>query len=201
MPEALTALRSVRGVHTAIADGCTFGCRCAVTDQLSNSWMAVRDDSAIPRKENAAKVCLRSSSRAANSGSADASTNAKSHRNQHPTSQRRFGSCSVCGSSRRHVRRGRIWRYPRSPALFSTDQYLGHPKSNVISGTHTRPNKRWKLHETSNALLAKLPNTLESHDSPLRSKSNLLSKSIARDVKELQGWIPGEKGENSSCGM
>ena len=36
------ALRSIQGVYTAIADGCTFGCRCAVTEHLvAAGWQFV----------------------------------------------------------------------------------------------------------------------------------------------------------------
>ncbi len=54
---------------------------------------------------------------------------------------------------------------------------LGHPKNNVyyvISGTHTRCNEPWKLHESSNALLAKPPNIPVWHDNLPQLKSSLL---------------------------
>ena len=56
---------------------------------------------------------------------------------------------------------------------------LGQPTSCcVITGTHTRRNKPWKLHETSNALLAKLPNTLVRYESLPRLKSSFLAQAL-----------------------
>ena len=76
---SLQDLRSIRGVHTAIVDSCTFGCRCVGDGTFGGSKMAARDDSATTREENAAKVYRRSFSRATNSGSADACPFATSH--------------------------------------------------------------------------------------------------------------------------
>ena len=123
-----------RGAHS----NCRWMYEMCCDGPFGNSWMAVRDNSAITRKENAAKVCRRSSSRAANSGSADACTNAKSHRNEHPTMQRKVGNCSVCGSSRRHKgeeESGDIFGRPHSSVQTSLRRLhvnLGHPKNNVL---------------------------------------------------------------------
>ena len=79
---SLKALRLVRGVLTAIADGCAIGCRCVVK---GGSRMAVRDDSATTR-------CRRSCTRAANSGSADACPHATSRCDEPTADQRQAGS-------------------------------------------------------------------------------------------------------------
>ena len=48
---SLTALRSVRGVHAAIADGCTFGCRCNVASHfVTAGWQFVTTLPSLARK-------------------------------------------------------------------------------------------------------------------------------------------------------
>ena len=96
---SLKALRSLRGLHTAIADGCTFGCRCVVTEHLVPAGWQFVTTLATARDVDATKVGRRSCSRAANSGSADACPLATSHCDEPTPNQRQVGHCSVCGSS------------------------------------------------------------------------------------------------------
>ena len=66
---SLKALRSIRGVHTAEADGCAFRCRCVVTEHLvAAGWQFVTTPTTTCEKDGA-KVCGRPCSRSANSGS------------------------------------------------------------------------------------------------------------------------------------
>ena len=40
---SLKAPRSIRGVHTVVADGCAFGCRCVVMEHvMAAGWQFVR---------------------------------------------------------------------------------------------------------------------------------------------------------------
>ena len=103
------ALRSIRGgwwlrVWVQVRCDGAFG----------GSRMVVRGDSATTCEKDAAKVCGRPCSRAANSRSTEAGPYAARQCDEQTSNLTQAGNCSVCGSSRRYVGRGGVKRHPRS---------------------------------------------------------------------------------------
>ena len=172
---------------------------------FGDRWMAVRDDSAITRKENAAKVCRRSSSCTANSATADACT--KSHRNEHP---RQVGSCSIYSSSRRHVRRRGIGRHPRSPALCSTDQpqtFTRESRSSQKQRPYSSSQARTRdATDPRSCTKLQMPclrscQTPSSRTTVLSDRSPTSSQKHCDGCERTAGVDTRGTGENSACGM
>ena len=174
------ALRSIQGVYTAIADGCTFGCRCAVTEHLvAAGWQFV---TTLPRlamrmQRRCAGVHIHVqqafSQRMPARMRRAIATSIRQTRDRLETAQLVAGVDDMSREESADVL-GR----PHSSVQTSFRRLhvnLGHPKKTswyVTSGTHTRLLKLWKLHETSNALPAKLLNIPVWHDSLLHVKSS-----------------------------
>ena len=201
-----TALRFVRGVHTATADGCT---RCAVTDHLVTAgWQFVTTLPSLARKMQ--RRCAGGHLHVQRTPASDACTNAKSHRNEHPTMQRQVGSCSVCGSSRRHKgeeESGDIFGRPHSSVQTSLRRLhvnLGHPKNNVLI-RHLKGCARDATNSGSCTKLRmpcmRIYQIPSSRTTVLSDRSPTSSQKHCDGCEGNAGVDTGGSGKNSACGV
>ena len=179
----------------------TVGVQVRPDGTFGSSRVAFRDDSSTVRDEDAAEVCRRSCSRAANSGSADIGPFAKSHCDE-PAPETCWKLLSLWQQSATcEVKRDgvtflvvRILRYRQSQTVARESR---SPQNNVLRphlrhADATQPTLEVAKYFESPACEDARCLRVARQSSPCEVQLPL--KSIAMDVKELTGWVLVEKG-------
>ena len=183
---SLKALRPNRGVHTVVSDGCAFGFRCVVTEHLvAAGWQFVTTLPQLVRKMQ--RRCTGGHVHVQRTPDQQMPvrmrrgivTSIRQTRGRLETAQSVAAVEDMWGKEESGDILGRphSWVQPSLRRLHVNPDHPTKKKTTsccVISGTYSRRNEPWKLQETSNALLAKLPNIPVRHDNPPRLKSGLL---------------------------